>query len=147
MARYASRVRAAQVVITIDVALRTLQSRVCPGKCESCSRVIESCAAPIRRAVAGCARCGHVGLSMVRIRRPLVILKVTADAGRIRKIEIVVRMTLRASERGVSASQGEPNQAVIESRRLPSQSGVARLAGLLQAERDVIRVCRPLVVL
>jgi len=98
VAACASRVRAGQVVVVVDVALCTLDGRMCAGQREAGSRVIEGRIQP-----AGCGVALLTGLresrtDVVRIGRALEILQVAACASRVRagQVVVVVDVALRA---------------------------------------------------
>ena len=73
------------------------------------------------------ASLGEVGRDVVGIRRALIILQVTADAGSAREIEVVVDVAVGALPRRncVPSGQREANRTVIEVRTEPSIRAVA----------------------
>ena len=91
------------------------------GQCETGRRVIERTAAPIRGRVALIARLGESCLHVIRIRRPLEILQVAVDAGRIRirQVVVVIHVARRTGNRCVRASQRETRGRVVEARTVP----------------------------
>lgn len=132
--------RSHQVVVPILVAIGTLQFGVCACKWESTLRVVKRRGLPRRRAVAHGTVCGESCRDVVRVRRPLIILNVTARACRARKIEIAIQVAVGALQLGVCASKRKSDCGVIERRRLPSCRVVAVLAGLRKSKRNVIRI-------
>ena len=72
----ASGICAGQVVVAIDVALRTLHARVSAGQGESCRGVIKGCVVPRSGGVALLAACREPRLYVVRIRCAVEILHV-----------------------------------------------------------------------
>ena len=77
---------------------------------------------------------------MVRICRALVILQVTAHAGRVGQVVVPVEVAIAALQPGMRARDGETHRGVIETCWLPRSRGVAVLACLREPKRDVIRV-------
>ena len=116
MAADAGRIRARQVVISVDVALRALQRGVRAGQGEAGRGVIECCIAPRGRVVALLAGGREGGLHVARIVCVVVIGLMATCAGGIRTREVVVAvdMALRALQRGVGAGQGEAGCRVIK---------------------------------
>ena len=105
----ASRIRGREVVVVIDVALRTLQRRVRAGERESRRRVIEGRSRPRRRVMALLTGLREARRHVVGIRRAVEIFQVAADAGRVRcgQVVIVVDVALRALHGRVEAGQRE----------------------------------------
>ena len=58
--------------------------------------MIETCRAPRRRAVADFALLGETRRDVVRVARSLEIIEMAANAGRISKVVVPVRMALAA---------------------------------------------------
>ena len=138
----AGRVRAGQVVVVIDVALRALHPGVRAGQREAGGRVIEGGAGPRRRAVALLAGLRESGTDVVGIRGALEVLQVTAHAGRVCAGEVVVsiHVALRALHAGVRAGQREPRGRVIEGGAGPRGRAVALLASLREAGLHMVRI-------
>ena len=76
MARNAGRIRARQVVVPVDMALRALHRRVRPGQREAGRGVVERRRCPVGGGVALVAGLREAGLHVIRIRRSLVIRQV-----------------------------------------------------------------------
>ena len=147
MAGHATRVRAVQRVVVVDVALRALQGRMRAGQRESGSRVIEGRSIPGRRIVALRAGLREIRLHVIRLGRTLEILQVAGHAGRAGQIVVAVHVTLRALNGGVRAGERESGVVVIEGRRRPRGRVVALLASLRESAGNVIRVGRALKIL
>ncbi len=135
MATDTSRVRGRQVVIPVYVALRALQRRMRAGQREAGGRVVERRIPPRGSRVALLAGLREIRLHVVRIRRPLEILQVAADAGRVRagQIVVAVHVALRALQRGMSTGQRESRGRVIERCRRPVRRGMALLTSLRES--------------
>ncbi len=142
MARYASRVRAGQVVIAVHVALHALQRSMRAGQGEAGGRVIKRRITPRGRGVALLASLREIRLHVIRIGGALEILQVAAHASRVRagQVVIVVHVALHALHSRVCARQREAGGRVIERCSGPCRGAVALLAGLRESSRDVIWV-------
>ena len=149
VAVHAVRVRARQVVIIVDVALGALQCRMRPCEREARCGVIEGRARPRRGVMTLGAGLGEAGLHVVRIRGPLEVLQVAADASGVgtRQVVVVIDVTLCAGHCRVGPRQRESRGRVIEGRVCPRNGVVALLARLRESRRHVIRVRRSLEVL
>jgi len=132
--------RAGQVVVAVLVAVRALELQVPAGQRKAALGVIERGRLPGRRAVANGAVGGKSGGDVIRIRRSLIGLHVARGACRTRQIEVSVSVAIGALQFGVGAAQGKSHSAVIEVGRLPSGRVVAILAGLGEAEPNVVGV-------
>lgn len=141
------RVRAGQVVIPIDVTLRTLETRMGAGQGESCAGVVKGSATPVGRVVALLTGLREICADVIRVGRGLVILQVASHARRVREVVIVVDVTLRALQGGVSARQRESGIRVVECRRLPGCGVMAGIASLGETLLGMIGIIRALVVL
>lgn len=136
----------ADVVIAVQVALRALHLGVSPSQRKCRLRMIERRRHPGHRGMAKVALLGHASRNVVRIGRPLVILQVARDARCARQVEVPVGVALIALQLRVSTRQRESHRIMIEVRRLPGRGGMALLAGLRDAQRDVVGIARSLVV-
>ena len=116
MARIAGRAR--QVVIVVDVAIRTLprRHRVRVGQDEPCAVVIKRGIEPGARAVALIASRREIRRHVIRIRRSLVVLLVARIARRARQVVVVVDVAIRALPRrhDMHSGQCETSRRVIE---------------------------------
>ena len=108
-----------QVVVSVDVALRTLQGDVRPGQRETCGGVIESSIGPGRGAVAAFASLRHSSLHVVGIGRALKVLQVAGDTCGIGQVVISVDVALRTLHRRVRPGQRKTCLGMIESGILP----------------------------
>ncbi len=132
-----------QVVVAVDVALRTRQRRMRAGQRESSRAVVEIRVSPRCGAVASLAGCRHFRLHMVGVGRALVILHVARIAIGWRTGKLAVHVTLSASCGQMRSGQWKlRKRVVIESRRLPRGGVVATLTSLREARLHVIRVAR-----
>jgi len=135
-----------QVVVVVDMALRALHGRVRTAQGKSSGRVIERRARPGRRVMALGAGLGEAGLHVIRIRRALEVLQVTANARCVGtgQVVVVVDMALRAGNCRMCPSQRESSGRVIERRVRPRDRIVALLTSLREAGLHVVRVRRSL---
>jgi hypothetical protein len=107
-----------QVVIIVDVAVRTLTRRdsVHPGQREIRRVVVERGVGPRCRVVALLAGLrkarGHVG----RIGSALIVLHMAVDACRAAQVEVVVNVTIGALARwnSMAAGKGKASRAMVE---------------------------------
>jgi len=109
--------------------------------------VIEYRALPGCSAVTRLAGCRETCSSVVRIGCALVVLLMTAIAGRREGRVIVVYVTARTERCNVRAGQRECGVVVIEKCRRPRGSGVTNITSLRETCRRMIRVVRAVVVL
>ena len=139
--------------VPASVALRTLENQVVRGISMARSAhavgiavihgeigVIECCAGPGCRRVAGGTSCREPGCRVSRIGCGVVSCRVAPVAiDRQRRI-VVVHVAARASNRrGVKASQGESSRVVIENRAGPGCRAVASFASLGEPDLHVVR--------
>ncbi len=110
---------AVQAVVAIYVALRTLQRDVCPGQRETRSRVIESCVCPGHGRMTGVASLRESSLSVVRIRRALIVLQVAGGARTAAQRIISIDVTLGTLERKVCSRQCESGSRMVKARVSP----------------------------
>ncbi len=136
--------RASQVVVVVDVAVRTLPRRhgVRTGQRESHGRMVESRVRPTCCVVAGVTSLREIRGHVIRIRRPLVIRQMAGHAGRAVQRVVVVDVTVRTLSRryGVSARQRKSGVVVVKRRIHPVDGVMACLAGLREVGGNVIRV-------
>lgn len=122
------------------MASRTNASGIAVVGWEPC--VVEGCARPCRRGVAGLASgretCGRV----VRIRRGLVIALVTGEAIGRNRCVVIVHMATGASHCRVFPGQWEWRVVVIERRWNPRCRVVAHVALLRESRLNVVRAGR-----
>ena len=139
----ARRVGRGQIVVTIHVALRTLDVDVRSSQRETCGGVIERRRRPVGRAMALLASLREARAHVVRVGGALEILQVAAHASRVRagQVVIVIHMALHALHAGMGARQRESSRGVIEVRTVPRGGVVTLLAGLRETRSDVVRIC------
>lgn len=101
-------VRVGQIEVSVDVALRTLQSGVRSSQRESHQAVIKTGRLPGAGAVASLASLREIQTHMVRVGRFAEIRQVTPDAIRGRAFEFPSDVTSRALQRGMHPSQRKP---------------------------------------
>ena len=143
--------RSRQVVVVIDVAIgaSARRNRMGTAQREPGGVVIESSIEPRARAVALVASLREVRRDVVRVRRALIILQVTAYAScRIQAVVIVdVAIGTGTRRYGVQSGKRESRAVVIECRVHPAGGVVTLIAGLREVSRHVIRVRRALIIL
>lgn len=149
MARDACGVR--QVVVIVQVTIGTLprRHRVCAGKRESRTAVIECRIQPGGCVVALLATLRKVRRNVVRVGRALIVLEVAANASVRRQVVVIVGMTVGTLPRRyrMHSCQGEVRIAVIKRCVRPRSGVMALLTGLREVSRDVVRIIRSLIVL
>lgn len=106
--------------------------------------MVERGAQPGSRGVAGLTAGGESCRGVAGIRRPLVVLLMTAIAGGRERGVVVVHMAVGARHGSVGASQRKWRVVVIERGTRPRRGVVAGIAGLGKTARYVVRVCRAL---
>ena len=116
---------------------------------ETGTTVIEDGIGPRRRVVALVTCLREAGRNVIRVCGSLIVLQMTGHAGRARQGVVIVDMAIDALPRwnGVQAGQREARTVVIEGRICPRSRVMALIARLGKVRGDVIRVCRPLIVL
>lgn len=87
--------RTGEAKVSVRMALAALHGRVKTSEWPTCRRVIERGRGPVRGAVAHFTLLGETCRDVTRVVRSLVILQVTAHAGRIGKVEVPVHMAQR----------------------------------------------------
>ncbi len=139
-------IRAAQVVVSIAVALRALQGRVCSGERKSHQRVIERSRRPGGRGVAGLAGLREVSGHVVRIGGLLIIGQMATRASCRSPFKPSADMASRAVERGVRPGQGEAGgRQMVKLRPKPTIHTVAILTGGGEAAGYVTGLGRPII--
>ena len=140
--------RAGDVVVVVDVAIRTLprRHRVRSGQWKCGLGVIEGRRLPRGRVVAEFASLREPALHVVRVGRALEVFQVARNARCRRDVVVVVDVAFRALpwRHGMRSSQRKVDRAVVERGRRPRRCGMALLASLGEGCRDVIRVRRAL---
>ena len=118
-----------QAVISINVALRTLQRDVRAGQRKAGLAVIEGRVCPGRSGVATLAGLRQGGLQVIGVGGPLIVLEVARHASSHSQVEVSVDVTLRARSGDVHPGQRETGLAVVEGGIGPRSRVVARGAG------------------
>ena len=140
--------RAGQVVVVIDVTVRTLprRNRMRAGQSEIDHGMIEGSWRPGDRGVTLCAIGGKICRDVVGIHRALKIFQVAIDTGCAGQVENVVGMAVSALARRyrVPSGQRKPNRRVIEFRAHPVVGSVAGIARSRELGGDVVRTDRGL---
>jgi len=131
---------AGQVVVAIDVTLRTGQRSVRAREGKPGAVVIEGRIAPCRGVMTGLATGRKLCLPMVGISGAVVVLHVAGRTSRTGQVVVSVGMTLRALQPGVPAGERKAHGVVIEAGRLPRARAMARLAGLRESAGYVIGI-------
>jgi len=125
--------RARQIVVVVDMAIRTLSRRhhVVPREREAGAVVIERRVEPSGCAMARVARLRKVCRDVVRVRGALIVLQVAGHARRAVQGVVVVNVAVSTLPRRhrVHAGQGETRGRVIELAVGPLHGVVAVLAG------------------
>lgn len=107
-------------------------------------RMVEGCPCPTACRMAECARRwearGNMGRTVCLLIQHLVAAITIGGQGRV----IVVYVTIRASDGGVSPRQWERSIVVVERRRRPRGGVVAHVTLLRKPHRYVIRIIRVL---
>ena len=131
------------------MALLAINGGVAAGQREARRRVvIERRSRPIRCRVAAFASGREAGLGVIRVRRPVEILRMATEALRRQTLEQAADVTLRAICLNVGAGQGEARQRImIETCVLPLIDRVARLALERYACRRVVEAPSACIVL
>ena len=127
-----------EVVVIAHVTLRALQTGMSAGERESRSGVIERRAGPVRGGVADRAVLREAGRSVRRVGGDVVIGEVAVNSGAAGQAIVVVHVTLRALQTGMSASERKPRSGVIERRASPVRGGMAA-AAILREVRGFMR--------
>ena len=140
VAAHAGGIRAGQVVIVVDMALRALHGRMEAGEREPSRGMVKGRVQPVRRAVALFASLRECRSHVVGIGRSLEVLQVAAHTGSRGQVVIVVDVALRALQRRMRARERKPGVVVIEAGLCPRSRVVALLASLREAGTHVIRV-------
>ena len=138
---YAS--RAAQGVVVVDVATRTLLGGMETHQRKAGSGVVEDGAVPIDRAMAAGTILRETRLFVRRVVGVVVIGLVTAPARPACQIEVIVGVALGALQAGVRAGQRKPGSRVVKSSRsgpVEGRSSMAQGAVLREPARFVRRV-------
>jgi len=98
---------AGQLVVSVDVALRTRSGHVFPGESEAGGGVIELSTSPGICVMAVLTSGGDSGLLVIGVGRALIILQVARHARRIGDVVIAVDVALRAGGLRVLPNQRE----------------------------------------
>jgi len=143
--------RAIQIVVIVHVAVGALPrwNRVRPGQREAGAGVVECRIQPGSCVMALVAALREVRCHVVGIRGSLVVLQVTAHAGRGGQVVVVVDVTIGALPRRncMHARQREPGAVMVERRIQPGSRVVALIAALRKVRRHVIGIRCSLVIL
>lgn len=134
-------------VVVVDMATGTRHGGVSSGQRETGVVVVEARGTPSRGAMAYVALLRESRGYVVGVFRPIEIIQVAADAGRVGNVVVRVHMTLTALQSGVCASQWPSGRCMIEGRRVPVRRRMADLTLLRKPSCGVVRVIRALEVL
>jgi hypothetical protein len=147
--RYAGRVGTGEVVVTVDMTLRTLQRQMGAGECKAGSGVVERPAPPVRCGVALFASLRESRGNVIWISRILVVSEVTGHANRVGagELVVVVDVALRALQGQMRPGQRKAGRAVVEGRVCPRGRIVTLVAALREVRLDMVRVRRSLIIL
>ena len=109
MAAHASRVRAGQVVVIVQVTLHALHGSMRASQGKASGRVVEVRSRPRRCIVTLLARLRESRLYVIRIRGALEVFQVATGAGRVRVVQcvVVVDVALHTLHGRMRARQGE----------------------------------------
>jgi hypothetical protein len=125
--------------LPINMAKIAGYGRVSAGEGESALAMIETGGDPSGCRVAGLALLRETSLNVIRIRGPVVVLRVAAVAVRRRALKLTVDMARRARERRMSARQREARKfEVVKLRVKPCIRAVAGFAGWRKVESLVV---------
>lgn len=140
MATYASKdreVRRIGVAVGAGGPFALVRARVDGEPC-----VVENSARPTACVVTRGARGWECRSRMVRIRHAGVVGLVARVAIRRRARVLASDVTVRTLHGYVRSRQRECSLAMVEVRGRPSRGAMADFAGLREARRDMIRICR-----
>ena len=142
MAAHASRIRAREVVVIVDVTLHALHRGMRSRQREAGGRVVKGRARPGGGVVTLLAGLGEARLYVVRLRGALEILEVATHTSRVRGGQgiVPVHVALRALHGGVRSRQGEACAVVIEGRIIPRSRGMTLLAVCRESRLHVVRI-------
>src|SRR5262245_9301274 len=142
MAAHASRVRAGQVVVIVQVTLHALHGSMRASQGKASGRVVEVRSRPRRCIVTLLARLRESRLHVIGIRGALEVLQMAAHASRVRagQVVVVVHVALHALRCCMSARQGETCGRVVERRSLPRGCSMTLLASLRESRLYVIGI-------
>jgi len=142
---------AGQIVIIVDVAIRTGSRRHGVAACEwePGSAVVKGGVEPGAGGVALVTGLREIRADVTGIRRSLVVLQVAGHAGRAIEAVVVVDVAVGAGawRHGVQSGEGESGAVVIERGTEPGAGAMALIAGLREVRRHVIGIRRSLIVL
>ena len=143
MARHARRTR--QVVVVIDMAIRTLsrRHRVRPCQHKIDHRVVKRRRSPRNSRMALRAVRRKIRRHVIRIRSPLEIFQVAADTGGAGQVEVVIDVTIDTLPRRdrVAVGQRKSYRRVIKLHVKPAVRVVADVARRRESGTRVIRRC------
>ena len=139
--------RAEGGVLSVGMALSARGGGVFASQRKLGCIVIELGAQPLRGRVAELAALRVTGRNMIRAGSGLIVLQMTRHAVGAQRRILPVGVTLGTRRGGVLAGQRKLRGAVIEGRAKPLRGGVAELAVLWEAGRQMIGSCSGLIVL
>ena len=139
--------RTVQAVISIDVALRTLQRDMRPGQGKPGRCVIKGCIRPGHSRVARVASLRESRLCMVGVSRALKILQVAGRARTAGQTVVPVYVTLCTLQVGVRSGESESRGRVVEDCICPGRGVMAALASLRYSGLHMVGIGRALKVL
>jgi len=137
-----------EVVVSVGMALRALQSGMCSGQRKSDQVVIERCRLPGTGAVATPTGLWEVRGHMVGVGGPAEIRQVASDAGRRRTFEFAADVARVAVERGMHSGQRKAGVfKMVEVHPKPAVEAMALLAIGGEARGHVRRASGSLILL
>ena len=136
-----------QSVVIVHVAACAHDLHVCSHQWKGRVVMVERCRLPGCGAVADVALQGESPGHVIWIRRALVVLPVTADAGGVGQVVVAIDMAIAALQFQVPSCQRKATLGMIKRGGLPGGSTVAHGAVRRETRRYVVRIRCFLVIL